>query len=444
LASQRQFEGPVLEELLARVRAEVGPDARIVAANRVRKGGVGGFFAKQAFEVLVEPAESIGFAGETLAGETSSDASPTTDLPAPARFATPATPSRTAPATAVARAEGRAPASILELADAVSDDERDDVIDLVEERSISTESRDFAQVLDRFSRAIDATPEELNAHGDTRSDIDLRDNAPEPAERIDTINTNNSANPNATAPTTDRPGLERVTRPEPAPRPQRQATPAAAIIERYETRLSQLGLPARLIPRGAAQHELKGALVESLTRLAPAPHVPAGLGVVIVVIGEGSSPVPLARELAGDLGLDPDDVVLATREPLGHGIPPWLQMNDAATAEERRRSWSRRDRPTVVACSLPPQPRGLRWACEILDDLEPTIIWAIVDAGAKREDIAHRVNSLGGVDVLALDRLDDTVSPAAVLDLGIPVGRLGDEHASPLTWTELLMERMSS
>ena len=165
---------------------------------------------------------------------------------------------------------------------------------------------------------------------------------------------------------------------------------------------------------------------------------------MIVVVGEGSSPVPLARDLASDLGLDPDDVVLATREPLGHGIPPWLQMNDAATAEERRRSWSRRDRPTVVACSLPPQPRGLRWACEILDDLEPTIIWAIVDAGAKREDIAHRVNSLGGVDVLALDRLDDTVSPAAVLDLGIPVGRLGDEHASPLTWTELLMERMSS
>ena len=56
----------------------------------------------------------------------------------------------------------------------------------------------------------------------------------------------------------------------------------------------------------------------------------------------------------------------------------------------------------------------------------------------------HRVESLGGVDVLALDGLDDTVSPAAVLELGIPVGRLADEHASPLTWTELLLERMQS
>ena len=37
----------MLEDLLERVRAEVGPDARIVAANRVRKGGVGGFFARR-------------------------------------------------------------------------------------------------------------------------------------------------------------------------------------------------------------------------------------------------------------------------------------------------------------------------------------------------------------------------------------------------------------
>ena len=38
--------------------AEVGADAGIVAANRVRKGGIGGFFSKQAFEVIVEPVEA--------------------------------------------------------------------------------------------------------------------------------------------------------------------------------------------------------------------------------------------------------------------------------------------------------------------------------------------------------------------------------------------------
>ncbi len=43
-----------LEELLDRVRKEVGSDANIVAANRIRKGGIGGFFAREGFEVLVD------------------------------------------------------------------------------------------------------------------------------------------------------------------------------------------------------------------------------------------------------------------------------------------------------------------------------------------------------------------------------------------------------
>ena len=171
--------------------------------------------------------------------------------------------------------------------------------------------------------------------------------------------------------------------------------------------------------------------------------MPSGLGVVIALVGAGAAPVVHARDLAAELSLDPDDVVLATRDHLTGGIPAWLQMSDAGTAQERRRSWRRRGRPTIVACSLP-SVSGTRWAREMLDSLEPTITWAIVDAGTKREDIAHRIEQLGGVDAIALDGLDETVSPASALELGVPVGRLGFEHASPLTWTELLLERLSS
>ena len=98
-------------------------------------------------------------------------------------------------------------------------------------------------------------------------------------------------------------------------------------------------------------------------------------------------------------------------------------------------------RSSRAACR--PAPAGCAGRASILDELEPTITWGIVDAGAKREDIAYRLDALGGVDVLALDGLDGTVSPAAPLELGIPVGRLGLELASPLTWTELLLERMT-
>ena len=466
MASQQQFEGPVLEDLLERVRAEVGPDARIVAANRVRKGGVGGFFARQAFEVLVEPG------ADAPAGPSDGARPPTAPITLSAPTSTPtpmARPAVAAIAAAPARSEARAPTSILELADAVSADERNEVIDLVEERSVSTESRDFAQVLDRFSKSIDATPEELaGAHEgpvetrDGREEIDLRTadgsanatggrTAPAPSAPTAPTVSPVAAQPLPNEPDgptprpTDDDDLGVVTQlgAPPAPRGSRPAMSTAEVIDRYETRLSKLGLPARLIPRGV-RNGLKGALVESLTQLPPAPIVPAGHGVVVATVGMGASPVMLARDLAEELGLDPDDVMLATREYLGGGVPSWLQMCDAGTARERRLSWRRRTRPTIVACSLPPASQGFRWAREILDNLEPTVTWAIVDASSKREDIAYRVEQLGGVDVLALDGLDDTVSPAASLELGIPVGRLAQEHASPLTWTELLLERLSS
>ena len=45
-------------------------------------------------------------------------------------------------------------------------------------------------------------------------------------------------------------------------------------------------------------------------------------------------------------------------------------------------------------------------------------------------------------DVLAVTGVDNTVSPASVLELGVPIGRLDGQVASPLAWADLLMERL--
>jgi hypothetical protein len=47
------LEGPDIRELLQRVRAEHGERATIVRAERVRSGGVAGFFAKERYEVAI-------------------------------------------------------------------------------------------------------------------------------------------------------------------------------------------------------------------------------------------------------------------------------------------------------------------------------------------------------------------------------------------------------
>jgi len=54
LTNQLKFDGPRLEDVLLRVRDEIGENAVIVEANRTLRGGVAGFFAKEWFEVVVE------------------------------------------------------------------------------------------------------------------------------------------------------------------------------------------------------------------------------------------------------------------------------------------------------------------------------------------------------------------------------------------------------
>src|SRR5439155_460016 len=52
--SARAALGPAIEPLLAQVRDEYGSRVRIISADKVRSGGVGGFFAKQHYELSVE------------------------------------------------------------------------------------------------------------------------------------------------------------------------------------------------------------------------------------------------------------------------------------------------------------------------------------------------------------------------------------------------------
>jgi hypothetical protein len=52
------LEGSDLAELMGHVRAEFGPNARIIHAERVRSGGVVGFFARERYELTVDVPEA--------------------------------------------------------------------------------------------------------------------------------------------------------------------------------------------------------------------------------------------------------------------------------------------------------------------------------------------------------------------------------------------------
>jgi hypothetical protein len=203
-----------------------------------------------------------------------------------------------------------------------------------------------------------------------------------------------------------------------------------------DARLRALGLPIEMVPSMAATADLRTALIQRLAQLPPPPMLPGSAGVIIAVVGIGTAPIALARRIADELDTDPEHIVLATPEPVS-------ELSHPDQAEAARRNWRRREEPTIVALSIGAGRAQLGWAHRILDGLEPTVTWAVVEASCKPADVAHRVTLLGGVDVLALTGVADTVSPASVLELGVPVGRIGAKHATPASWADLLMERLT-
>lgn len=356
------FDGTELDAVLARVRKEAGPDAKITAATKIRSGGIGGFFSKEAFRVTVElpeaPAAPVAVAAD--------------DLTPP-------------------------PASIFELADLVDEAE------------------------------VDAVAVHPPA-------------APEPAV-VPTVR------PPAYVPSTERPTFNAVLHriaseagaplPEAAPLTPLEA-PAPPAARTAPTRaLLELGLPETMLPTDTSPGMAVAALLRSL-HLPDVPPLPLQPGAVTVVVGERRAAARLAADVAAELHLSKRDIWVA--EPGPEGRPGRLVTPADAAAE--RRSWA--GAPTVVALTAPAGTRDARWAASMLDALEPAAVWGTVGADRKCEDVEAWAESLGGLDALALEHLESTVSPASVLRLGIPVARLEGQKATPALWAVLLAERIAA
>ncbi len=501
MSNQRRFEGTNLEALLEEVRSTLGNDAHIVAANRVRKGGVGGFFAREHFEVIAaEPEATIDLRPPVRLGRNRRDSArtpadrgrsvprsvldlveerneeerlvraidlgeidaiqaiDTADIdwndrvdPAPPAAADAtwaasrdvpidALPVDVAPHVRYEPAEPAEPARPVPVAEPALDPQYD-------APRVSTESERFAQILERLAHSTE--------HRNEAAGYVPTPSAPGAAPAVDVQQPEAASAPPAAAASrvvslvdAERELLARPPRTVAPPAPATASAPAHTArhdveetIERPEQKLVRLGLPARFVPRGMAGSALRTALVESLDRLPRATELPKTKGVVVAIVGIGARPVLLGRSVSEELGLDPDEVVVATQTEID-GVPAWLQITEPEAADERRRSWRRRDHLTFVAISQPSLTAAAPWAGDMLDRLEPTQLWGLASAGWKPEDVDAWSRRLGGFDMLALDRLVDTVSPASMLSLGLPIGRLDADAATPERWADELLARI--
>lgn len=412
MPSQQRFEGPDLEALLDDVRGRFGPEVAIVEANRIRKGGVGGFFARELYEVVVE-----------------SDEAPEADA---ARR--PSNPARSLLDLVDAVDDGPAPVSAEPLFYDV--EKLGDLREPVRPTPIgmSSEGEAFADVLDRIARATQA---------------------PDPvvvgAPRVEaTVSEEPFRSYAETAPPAARPvaGVTHMAevaeaatpaRPAPGGRRSRRAPAVPADLDLAE--LERLGLPAAVLHAAPRGLDRLSTLLE-LAHGFPRPHALPRVGdTVIALVGDRRGMERAVAWVHEQLDLAPDRLMLASRGE-GQVFPASRRMGTPQEAAAHRRALRRTSAPTLVVVDEPVNVRCGGWARQVLDSLEPSAVWAVVDAQRKPEDVLAWAERIGGVDAVAVDRTEDTASPASILATGLPVALVDGHAATAARWAAVLDERL--
>ncbi|WP_407344543.1 hypothetical protein [Pengzhenrongella phosphoraccumulans] len=402
------LDGDDLASLMHRVRVEMGPNAVVVRAERVRTGGVAGFFAKEHYELTVE-------------------------VPEP--------PRRSLRRQAVPRSDvGSGMAGLLDAADAA-------------------EAWDAGQAAPAGRPAAPEPGLRVSTDADTFASLlaSIDDMADVPTAKP----------PHATvAPATAVPATAVPVAPG-----MRAAllgsTPSSGLLDRFGAPISspavpvgdggastrpaggdrrallRLGVPATLLGSGPLDEALP--LSDLLARLVRPPALVRAPGSIVAVVGESAQALAVATQLAARVRQDPHDVVLAGQMHAVAGHSRRLLSSSAAALHRARCADG--EQVSIVAIGVGPQVEAWPAAAELLADLGPDQAWAVVDARRKTADLRAWVRSVGRpreFDVVAVAALHDTQEPGTVLDLGVPVGWIDGLPATPVVWAAVLSERLES
>jgi hypothetical protein len=484
----KSFEGPDVEVLLARIRREAGPDAKINGAEKIRVGGVLGFFAKEHYRVLVEAADVRGVLRPVEAGRNRQPAHARAGrrdrrkgegravAPAPGsvvlRDAEP-----TAPVPAVVRDDTDLFAALADATDdvnAVYDVDDVTVTAGASTAPVAVGSDSFDAVLCRISATLDSPSPALTAASSaggggpaTMEGTADRGVGTGTIEGTSAGGAGTSAGDGQGGRDHDGPGhgsgYDRHGYPTPDPGtvyaadlvPRSLASEAAQFLAGTAgggahgavlDALRRAGVDEEAV-RAAAEALGRGAgaealLLEAFSRLSAAPALPRRPGSLLVVVGAGPRAQALAEVLSTEVGSDPAEVPYASIDAAaaaaGHDR---LLVGTAEDAAELAPGW-RRGRVAVVAVDAALSGNHRSWAAHVIAALRPTAVWGVVDATCKAEDVRAWGEDLGGIDAVALENVDATVSPTAALGSGIPVVRLDGRPASAARWTATVVDRI--
>jgi hypothetical protein len=455
------IEGPEIEPLLAQIREEYGPDARIVSADKVRSGGVAGFFSKQHYEIAVEVED--GQAPPTSA------ASPVPAVPS----------ASTTKLTAVDTTPGSAAVTLLDLVEARRDrfEATDDVTGLPPRAGlISTSGSSFADVMAGLRAEglatttrpeTGAVPAPATQHQDAQAGAAAADPGAEVTTLVrpyrpavvapgtaavvpavpataDPTPPSAAADPPPPPATVDTraaapavhaaPAVDAAPRPTPATNGEPSAPWAAGLLT--------LGLPAPLATKAHGSDPYQ-AVLHAFAEVRP-PSAPARPGDILVLVGDVGRALPIGQRVAEGLRLEPGSILLAAATAHGTTVGSSGRISGPADAERRARRMHRADTPHVVVVDAPIDDTDPEWVRDVCDALGATGVWAVVDATRKTADTARHLSGFGKVDAVAAYAVRACGDPASVLRIGPPVALLDGAPATSHAWAALLSERLLS
>ena len=460
-----QFEGRTAEEAVARARAALG-DSGALRCWKTRRGGVGGFFAREVFVAGLTPPPG----SETTRGRASrGQPGQKTGAPDSAPVAEGAPEDDNNAASAVGPVPRRAEDTsvwpedhLAGLVEATSDQvslgplaipaEAFDEVLAEAQAALTREREGNGIAVPRAPSGPEpqtAAPEEQGVSERQPVPPDGGHAGGPPNRREDDMVPRSPESPRPR----ERPAGERPAGKATRPKAKAGRTPAAprsgatthgqrgrpARMPDLRPGLRSLGVPDAYVPRG--QRPSLDQLAGVMGTLPVAPALPSGTSAVVAVVGSDRHLDRTVDVVAAELSLGQRDVLRFGGSP---GAAP-VRPADVTSAEGPRlgRQIARRQvagRTSLVAVHTEPGMPLAREARGLLDQAAPDYVLAAVDAACKRVDVEHWLGELLRVDALALWDLSGTRTPAELLGV-LPIAFVDGEPSSSLGWTLALAGR---
>ena len=480
------LEGSAIEPLLAQVRDEYGSRVRIISADKVRSGGVGGFFAKQHYELSVEvpdPTEDrIDMAQRTRVPE---NGHPTLEkllerAESQDRVAEPADHGFDRTALAADRPHFERPAAQRPAPAAEPD------FGLADSRraALGDTGAAFAELMAGLNvDSHDTTPAGVRPSPRPKAaTVPIREETPTVRPFRPATATGAPVNSPGSKPMPAMPSLaERIgglagstieedpvplpPEPEVAPaesaatvvglNPGAAVTPAAPEIvpvavaapapasDPVVRNLVSVGMPESMASKITGGDTYAGVLSVLAARPATA-GVPDGPGEILVLAGDVNLGVPMAKQLLEQIGVGESHLLLAAPSTAGTGLHSSKLISSREVAEARVEKLHSADAPWVVVMDAPVGGTDPLWVNDMCDAIGATAVWAIVDATRKTADTARHLRTLGEVEALVVHGVELTADPASVLGLDLPIFSLDGKPATPHAWAAMLCARIAA